>query len=93
MKKSHHIYRRRRAAAALFVAVAAGLYTVAPADAGRPTEYHTVAPGETLWSIAVQYYPPSEDPREKIEAIRRANGLGGYRLQAGERLELPSAET
>jgi LysM repeat protein len=50
---------------------------------------HTVAPGDTLWSIATEHYPPSEDPRATVEAIRKENGLKGYGIRPGMRLELP----
>lgn len=46
-----------------------------------------------MWSIAVEHYPSSEDPREMIEGIRQVNDLGGYRIQPGERLELPPLDT
>ncbi len=78
----------------LFAAVVFGtFYAGTPASAGRSPEQHTVASGETLWSIAVEYYPSSEDPREMIEGIRQANGLRGYGIQPGERLELPPLDT
>ncbi len=44
---------------------------------------HTVARGETLWSIARRY-----GVRE--EALRRANGLSGSRILAGRELTLPA---
>ncbi len=50
---------------------------------------HTVEPGDTLWSIATEHYPPSEDPRAKVEAIRQENHLEGYSIRPGMRLELP----
>ncbi len=50
---------------------------------------HTVEPGDTLWSIATEHYPPSEDPRAKVEAIRQENSLEGYSIRPGMRLELP----
>ena len=50
---------------------------------------HTVEPGDTLWSIATEHYPPSEDPRAKVEAIRQENHLEGYGIWPGMRLELP----
>ncbi len=50
---------------------------------------HTVEPGDTLWSIATEHYPPSEDPRAKVEAIRQQNSLEGYVIRPGMRLELP----
>ena len=50
---------------------------------------HTVESGDTLWSIATEHYPPSEDPRAKVEAIRQENRLEGYSIRPGMRLELP----
>ena len=50
---------------------------------------HTVKSGDTLWSIATEHYPPSEDPRPKVEAIRQVNRLEGYSIRPGMRLELP----
>jgi len=77
----------------LAVVVAGALYSGAWADAEQPPTYRTVAPGDTLWSIAAEHYPPSEDPRVAVEAIKKANGLGEYRIHPGESLELPSADT
>lgn len=80
--------------AVIFVAVAAcALYAGTRADAEQPPTSRVVAPGDTLWSIAADHYPPSEDPRVAIEAIREANDLEGYQIQAGPRLELPTVDT
>ncbi len=59
------------------------------ANADTEPVHYTVATGDTLWEIATEKYPPSEDPRATIEAIRQENGLEGYGLRAGMRLELP----
>jgi LysM repeat protein len=58
-------------------------------SADSPSVPYTVAAGDTLWEIATEHYPISEDPRVTIEAIREENGLDGYGLQPGQRLELP----
>ena len=50
---------------------------------------HTVEPGDSLWSIVTEHYPPTEDPRAKVEAIRQENRLEGYSIRPGMRLELP----
>ena len=48
-----------------------------------------VQPGDTLWSIAVAHYPDA-DPRERVDAIERQNGLNGPQITAGESLQLPA---
>ena len=92
--RTAYVYRRRRAAAALLAAIVAGiLYTATQAGADQPHGFYTVAPYDTLWSIVVEHYPPSDDPRMAVEAVREANGLEGYVIQPGEQLELPRAGT
>lgn len=73
--------------------IAGALYAGSGASAEPPSAPHTVVAGETLWSIASDHYSPSGDPRVAIEEIRDANGLDGYRIQPGMRLELPAVET
>ena len=44
----------------------------------------TVAPGDTLWSIATQV-SAGDDPREVVMQLQRINGFGpGHVLQVGE---------
>ncbi len=94
VKRRDYIYRRRRLAVLFLTAVVSCiLYAGAPASAGRSPAHHAVVPGETLWSIAIGHYPSSEDPREIIEDIRQTNGLEGYQVQSGERLELPPLDS
>lgn len=50
----------------------------------------TVAPGETLWSVA-QRIAPRRDPREVVAQIKRLNHLSSSALQAGQLLVLPVA--
>ena len=84
------IYRRRRLGALLAVfAVVYILYASAGADAGTAPASYTVEYGDTLWEVATEHYPSSEDPRAAIEAIRQENGLEGYGLSPGMRLEMP----
>ncbi len=86
-------YRRRRILALLVMtAFILALYAVGGASAGSPPSYYTVAPGDTVWSIAVDHYPPQEDPRPRVVDIRDANDLTGYRVHPGQRLELPPAD-
>jgi hypothetical protein len=89
MKRSG-IYRRRRLGALLVTStIFYVLYANAGVDAGTAPRFYTVEHGDTLWEVATEHYPSSEDPRAAIEAIRQRNDLEGYGLSAGMRLELP----
>jgi LysM repeat protein len=55
--------------------------------AGSNPRYHTVQPGETLWSIAVASH--AGDPREGVWELQRRNGLSGVTIVPGQRLVLP----
>lgn len=71
------------------LAVALLLWAVFARDsgAGQPIRYHTVAPGETLWSIAVEGY--TGDPREGVWRLQQSNRLTGSMIVPGQRLVLP----
>jgi LysM repeat protein len=75
--------------ALLAATLAAYLLFAGTGSADPAPDAHAVAPGDTLWSIATEHYPPSEDPRATVEAIRKENGLEGYGIRPGMRLELP----
>ncbi len=83
------VYRRRRLGALMVALLAVGMIYARVGSADSPSAFYTVASGDTLWEIATEHYPPSEDPRVMIETIREENGLTGYGLQPGQRLELP----
>ena len=54
----------------------------------RPLPTVTVAPGETLWTIAARV-APSADQRVVVDEIEALNHLTGGRVQAGQQLRLP----
>lgn len=85
-------YRRRRLGA-VFVAgaLAVALYTGSMAGAESESVRYTVAPGDTLWGIAIEHTAPWQDPRPAVEAIREANDLSGYEIYPGMSLELPAS--
>lgn len=83
------VYRRRRLGALLATTVVACLFYANAGAAEPEPDYHAVEPGDTLWQVATEHYAPGADPREKVEAIRLENGLEGYEIQPGMRLELP----
>jgi LysM repeat protein len=69
--------------------LAVAAYTGSGAGAEQQPATYTVAPGDTLWGIAIERTAVWEDPRPKVEAIREANDLSGYEIYPGMRLELP----
>jgi hypothetical protein len=88
--KRSGVYRRRWLGALLVASIIIySLYANAGADAGDTPAFYTVEYGDTLWKVATEHFPPSEDPRATIETIRRENDLEGYGLTPGMRLELP----
>jgi len=69
------------------VGASLALARVAAGDTA-PTERVVVQPGDSLWSIAAARYP-SDDPRERVDAIEQLNGLSGPTIVVGESLLLP----
>lgn len=69
------------------VAASLALARVAAGDTA-PVEQVVVQPGDSLWSIAAARYP-ADDPRERVDAIERLNGLSSPRIVVGETLLLP----
>jgi len=53
-----------------------------------PEWSHVVAPGETLWELAVAG-APSTDPRKTVDRLIEANHLRGGIIFPGQRLVLP----
>jgi LysM repeat protein len=53
-----------------------------------PVRYVTVAPGETLWSIAGEV-APATDRRDTVQRIVDLNALDGPRLSVGQRIAVP----
>lgn len=77
---------------ALTFAVLSGGAALASRDAGSPAGSFTtvtVAPGDSLWSIAEEV-APDRDPRDVVDAIIRLNTLESATVQAGQSLAIPA---
>lgn len=62
----------------------------APAEVAAPAPgpaVVTVAPGDTMWSIATRV-APERDPRAEVAHLQRLNGGSGVELVPGERLRV-----
>lgn len=77
------------ASGVLLAGAVAGGAPAAPAPAHDPVEV-VLAPGDTLWDVAVHHAPPGTDPRAYLAALRQHNGVGPA-LPAWAVLELPPA--
>ncbi|GAC1327407.1 MAG: hypothetical protein NVSMB13_13660 [Mycobacteriales bacterium] len=75
----------------LLVAFSLGRVSTSAATApAKPAVAQTVvAPGDTLWSIAVRV-APANDPRETVAQLVRLNHLNGVGVVVGQRLLLPA---
>lgn len=76
-------------------AVAASLFAGGVGAAGTqvqplPVRYVTVAPGQTLWSIAGEVAPQA-DRRDTVERLLELNALDSARLIPGQRLAVPTS--
>jgi LysM repeat protein len=92
VKRERAKYRRRRLGALVVAATFAGaLYAGGVAGADQSPTHYTVAPGDTLWGIAIERTALWEDPRPKVEAIREANDLSGYEIYPGMDLKVPAS--
>lgn len=61
----------------------------APVGGGGTVVEYRVVVGDTLWDIASAYTPASEDVRDTVVDIRRANGLQGSVIRPGQVLRVP----
>lgn len=67
--------------------VVAAVTMVGRGGSGR-TEYITVDPGDTLWSVAVRA-APERDPRDVVAELIALNGLRDGEVHVGEVLRAP----
>lgn len=84
--------QRRRTVLALLVAVIAMTWFAVTHPAAPATEMVTVtvAQGESLWSLAEQFAPENQDPREWIYEVTTINNLETSSLIPGMRLTVPT---
>ena len=90
-------YRRRRVEVLTGLVLVVLALTVliegsgAEAELADPVAGHVVvAPGDTLWDIAVDTAPAGVDPRRQLESLRELNGLQGGQLEAWDVVLIPA---
>lgn len=90
-------YRRRRVGVLAGLVLAVFALTVLSGRAGAEAEladpvagHVVVAPGETLWDVAVDTAPDGVDPRRQLAALRELNGFDGRHLEAWAVILIPA---
>lgn len=88
---------RRRLVALAGLVLLLTLLTVAVGRVGAEAEladrvagHAMLAPGDTLWDVAVSSAPDGVDPREQLAAIRTLNGFEGASVDAWTVVLLPA---
>lgn len=61
-------------------------------DPIRTTESYLVKPGDTLWTIAIAFKQPQEDPREYIANIMKLNDLNSSMIYVGQDIKIYFSE-
>jgi len=91
-----HLTRRGRLVVLLLAVtiVLGATFAATRADAGGPVsapvvERYVVAPGDTLWEIAVGLAKPGEDLRDVVREVQLLNRLPSAGLTAGQAILLP----
>ena len=72
------------------VTVAVGRVGAEAELADRVAGHAVLAPGDTLWDVAVSSAPDGVDPREQLAAIRVLNGFEGASVDAWTVVLLPA---
>lgn len=98
-KTKKRLVIKNRARFTLFIILAAALLNVAVfaflmpgrtnADISHKTELVSVAPGDSLWSIASTYADDNTDVREMIYRIKQLNNLSSADLLVGQTISVP----
>ena len=77
---------------AVLAAVAPGAIAGDEPGVAIAHDTYTVAPGDTLWSIASSMTGPGEQVRETMSDIRNLNAMSGSSLQAGAQIAVPALD-
>lgn len=75
---------------AILIFLLVGLFNISVAKSNKEAEIidYTIAPGQTLWSIAKEYTPNTKDIRETIHEIKDLNNMQDSNIYAGQTIKI-----
>ena len=75
---------------AILIFLLVGLFNISIAKSNKEAEIidYTIAPGQTLWSIAKEYTPNTKDIRETIHEIKDLNNMQDSSIYAGQTIKI-----
>ena len=75
---------------AILIFLLVGLFNISVAKSNKESEIidYTIAPGQTLWSIAKEYTPNTKDIRETIHEIKDLNNIQDSSVYAGQTIKI-----
>lgn len=75
---------------AILIFLLVGLFNISVAKSNKEAEIidYTIAPGQTLWSIAKEYTPNTKDIRETIHEIKDLNNMQDSSIYAGQTIKI-----
>lgn len=75
---------------AILIFLLVGLFNISVAKSNKEMEIidYTIAPGQTLWSIAREYTPNSKDIRDTIHEIKDLNNMQDSNIYAGQTIKI-----
>lgn len=75
---------------AILIFLLVGLFNISVAKSNKEAEIidYTIAPGQTLWSIAKEYTPNAKDIRETIHEIKDLNNMQDSSIYVGQTIKI-----
>lgn len=75
---------------AILIFLLVGLFNISVAKSNKEAEIidYTIAPGQTLWSIAKEYTPNTKDIRETIHEIKDLNNMQDSSIYTGQTIKI-----
>lgn len=82
----------RSIAIVIFLLIAIFNVSIAKSNNEEEIIDYTIAPGQTLWSIAREYTPNSKDIRETIYEIKQLNNMTNSTIYPGQTIQIKKGQ-